>query len=157
MKIAISWTFNSGKTTLANTYKSHNIILETEREVIRSLSIDLNNCDYNTFVAFSKILFNKQKILEEQYDSFVTDTPRFLMWIYLSTLYPYNSCEHWDRLIWQSLDTFKHYDKIIHLNPKPIVEDWERHKDGQLQQEINDKLLHYYAKNQVNVEFLDDD
>lgn len=144
MRIAINWSFSTGKTTLANSIPFNKKILSTERILAEEIHFDFNNHSEEELRNFQEKLFIKQFELENKAWEFITDTSLFLIKVYWLEI-----PEKINKLL------SNRYDLVIHLEPEFEIENDEvRHIDYNYQKEIDKKLKNIYNELWIDYKIL---
>lgn len=150
MKIAISWTFWTGKTAIANALSVHfslDLISETAREIITSKSILPQDMTKELRSQFQKAVLKSQLEKEMLYSKwFISDATVFDILAYTR----HNS--HKDYLETVSLvrEHYKNsscYDIVFYTSVQEGIEkDWIRYSSKRMQSEVDIYLCDIYRE-----------
>ena len=136
MRIAIDWSFSTGKTTLANML-GWNKIISPEREVAERIWFNFNNHKLPEKEKYQRLLLWEVLIKEAELRHFTTDTSLQLVWAYA----------WYTRKTIENILNSTNYDRVFYCPIEfPIQQDWVRNSQVDYQYYIDRQIKEAYTK-----------
>lgn len=139
MRIAISWSHGTGKTTLLDKYDTPlPKITEMSRDLINFLGQKPQDMSKQEKIQFQERLFDIQKIEEEAYKNFMSDRS-----VYDVLAYTYYACtETYKKMLVDVIDTHPWYDHVFYTPIEfELQDDGVRYTDLEFQKVIDEKIV----------------